>query len=103
MSGETLPYAGPWAGVFPAPAPVPSVGMPPRQTGRPDHQLVRAGIAAATAGAVEPGAACAKPVHLPARHPLCDQRAGSRPGRVGTALRRSTGARPFRRSAAAGG
>ena len=30
MSGETLPYAGPWAGVFPAPAPVPSVGMPPR-------------------------------------------------------------------------
>lgn len=30
MSGETLPYAGPWAGVFPAPAPVPSVEMPPR-------------------------------------------------------------------------
>ncbi|WP_303635766.1 MULTISPECIES: flavin reductase family protein [Stenotrophomonas] len=30
MSGETLPYAGPWAGVFPAPAPVPSVNLPPR-------------------------------------------------------------------------
>ena len=30
MSGETVPYAGPWAGVFPAPAPVPSVEMPPR-------------------------------------------------------------------------
>jgi len=30
MSGETMPYAGPWAGVFPAPAPVPSVEMPPR-------------------------------------------------------------------------
>lgn len=30
MNGDPVPYAGPWAGVFPAPAPVPSVDLPPR-------------------------------------------------------------------------
>ncbi|MEG0186441.1 MAG: hypothetical protein RR704_23640, partial [Stenotrophomonas sp.] len=30
MNGESPAYAGPWAGVFPAPAPVPSVSLPPR-------------------------------------------------------------------------